>query len=76
MTCSNGDKLERGDFYRNLEAKLGIAQRAKQKKRVKAIHAKIKNRCLRKSTKRTLPKPVRVAAAFLPAVRKVEQDLE
>nr|WP_266097349.1 hypothetical protein [Thiothrix litoralis] len=43
-TCSNGDKLERGDFYRNLEAKLGIAQRAKQKKRVKAIHAKIKNK--------------------------------
>jgi IS605 OrfB family transposase len=35
-TCSN--------FYRHLEAKLGIAQRAKQKKRVKAIHAKIKNK--------------------------------
>ncbi|MGB5600531.1 MAG: RNA-guided endonuclease TnpB family protein, partial [Thiothrix litoralis] len=43
-TCSNGDKLERSDFYRKLEAKLGIAQRANQKKRVKAIHAKIKNR--------------------------------
>ena len=43
-TCSNGDKLERGDFYRHLEAKLGIAQRAKQKQRVKAIHAKIKNK--------------------------------
>ncbi len=43
-TCSNGDKLECGDFYHRLEAKLGIAQRAKQKKRVKAIHAKIKNK--------------------------------
>ncbi|WP_026220820.1 RNA-guided endonuclease InsQ/TnpB family protein [Thiofilum flexile] len=45
-TCSNGDKLERGDFYRELEPKLGKAQRAKQKKRVKAIHAQIKNRRL------------------------------
>ncbi|MBO0613724.1 RNA-guided endonuclease InsQ/TnpB family protein [Thiothrix fructosivorans] len=43
-TSSNGDKLECGNFYRKLEAKLGTAQRAKQKKRVKAIHAKIKNR--------------------------------
>ncbi|WP_020560921.1 RNA-guided endonuclease InsQ/TnpB family protein [Thiofilum flexile] len=45
-TCSNGDKLERGDFYRELEPKLGKAQRAKQKKRVKALHAQIKNRRL------------------------------
>ena len=42
-TCSNGDKLDRQDCYRNLELKLGKAQRAKDKKRVKAIHAKIKN---------------------------------
>ncbi|WP_020560137.1 RNA-guided endonuclease InsQ/TnpB family protein [Thiofilum flexile] len=45
-TCSNGLKLESKQFYRELESKLGIAQRAKQKKRVKAIHAKIKNRRL------------------------------
>jgi transposase len=45
-TCSNGLKLESKQFYRELEAKLGIAQRAKQKKQVKAIHAKIKNRRL------------------------------
>lgn len=43
-TCSDGAKLERGNFYRDLEADLGIAQRARKKKRVKAIHAKIKNR--------------------------------
>lgn len=43
-TCSDGTKLERGNFYRDLEADLGIAQRANKKKRVKAIHAKIKNR--------------------------------
>ena len=33
-----------GREYRRLEAKLGIAQRARNKQRVKAIHAKIKNR--------------------------------
>ncbi|WP_432740740.1 transposase [Methylobacter sp. G7] len=43
-TCSNGDTLARQDCYRNSEAKLGIAQRARDKKRVKAIHAKIKHR--------------------------------
>jgi len=43
-TCSNGQSLERQDCYRNLEGQLGKAQRAKDKNRVKAIHAKIKNR--------------------------------
>lgn len=43
-TCSDGVKLERGDFYRNLEPALATAQRARNKQRVKAIHAKIKNR--------------------------------
>ncbi len=43
-TCSNGDTLERQDCYRNSEVKLGKAQRAKDKKRVRAIQAKIKNR--------------------------------
>jgi IS605 OrfB family transposase len=42
-TDSTGHKI-RGREYRKLEAKLGIAQRAKNKQRVKAIHAKIKNR--------------------------------
>ena len=42
-TCSNGDSFARQNCYRNLELKLGKAQRAKNKKRVKAIHAKIKN---------------------------------
>ena len=41
-TASNGHKIE-GRFYRALEPRLGIAQRAGKKKRVKAIHAKIKN---------------------------------
>lgn len=40
-TCSNGLKLESKQFYRQLETKLGVAQRA-NKQRVKAIHAKIK----------------------------------
>ena len=42
-TCSDGVKLKAPQIYRQYEQKLGIAQRAKNKKRVKAIHAKIKN---------------------------------
>lgn len=42
-TLSNGQKIEAQRTYRKYEQKLGIAQRAKQKQRVKAIHAKIKN---------------------------------
>ncbi len=40
---SNGDGVK-GREYRKLEAKLGVAQRARNKKQVKTIHAKIKNR--------------------------------
>lgn len=43
-TTSNGQKLPAGRFYRDLEGSLGKAQRANKKARVKAIHAKIKNR--------------------------------
>ena len=39
---STGERIE-GRFYRKLECKLGIAQRAHKKQRVKAIHAKIAN---------------------------------
>lgn len=42
-TDSNGVSVPSRD-YRTLEAKLGLAQRANKKQRVKAIHAKIKNR--------------------------------
>jgi IS605 OrfB family transposase len=41
-TSSNGEKLE-GRWYRSNEAALAAAQRANKKRRVKAIHAKIKN---------------------------------
>ena len=43
-TCSDGTKLEAGRFYRDLESKLAVAQRARKKKRAKNIHAKIANR--------------------------------
>ena len=43
-TTSDGEKLQAGHWYRDLECKLAIAQRAHNKKRVRAIHAKIKNR--------------------------------
>jgi len=43
-TCSDGSKLEARKAYRELEQKLGIAQRAGKKNRICAIHAKIKNR--------------------------------
>ncbi len=42
-TLSNGQKIEAQRTYRQYEQKLGIAQRANQKQRTKAIHAKIKN---------------------------------
>lgn len=42
--CSDGARLEAKTPYRSMEARLGIAQRANKPKRVKAIHAKIKNR--------------------------------
>lgn len=42
-TVSTGAKLE-SKHYRRLESALGLAQRGNQKKRVKAIHAKIKNK--------------------------------
>jgi IS605 OrfB family transposase len=43
-TLSTGEKIEAKQFYRDLEPALASAQRAGKKKRVKAIHAKIKNR--------------------------------
>jgi putative transposase len=41
---SDGAKIEAQTFYRVLESKLAIAQRANKKTSVKAIHAKIANR--------------------------------
>ena len=43
VTDSNGVSVS-GREYRRLEEKLGIAQRGRKRHRVKAIHAKIKNR--------------------------------
>jgi IS605 OrfB family transposase len=43
-TFSNGEKIEAQRFYRDLQPKLAIAQRAHKKRRIKAIHAKIKYR--------------------------------
>ncbi len=43
-TTSAGEKLEAPKFYRGVEFKLGIAQRARKKKSVRALHAKIANR--------------------------------
>ena len=40
----SGETLEASRFYRHLEPKLAVAQRAHHKKRVKTIHAKIANR--------------------------------
>ncbi|ASJ70719.1 hypothetical protein IMCC3135_03030 [Granulosicoccus antarcticus IMCC3135] len=42
-TCSDGTVLE-GRWYRHLEGKLAKAQRARRKRRTRAIHAKIRNR--------------------------------
>ena len=42
FTCSDGTKLQ-GHWYRDLQKKLGQAQRAHKKDRARAIHAKIAN---------------------------------
>lgn len=42
-TCSDGKKIPALQHYRKYEDKLAVAQRAGNKKRVKAIHAKIAN---------------------------------
>jgi IS605 OrfB family transposase len=42
-TCSDGGVISNPQYYRQYEKKLGIAQRAGNKKRVRALHAKIKN---------------------------------
>lgn len=44
MTNSNGEKVEAHRFYRDVQGKLAVAQRANNKKRVRALHAKIANR--------------------------------
>jgi len=43
-TGSNGKKYKTGKWYRAYEQKLAMAQRAKKKKLVKTLHAKIKNK--------------------------------
>jgi IS605 OrfB family transposase len=43
-TLSDGCKVEAQAFYRDLEPALALAQRARKKQRVKALHAKIANR--------------------------------
>ena len=43
-TMSDGVKIEAQQIYRNAQVKLAVAQRAKNKKRTRAIHAQIKNR--------------------------------
>ena len=40
---STGEVIEAPKFYRKLESKLGINQRAKKKKHVRKLHARIKN---------------------------------
>ena len=44
IATSGGIKVEAPRFYRELEQKLAAAQRAGKRSRVRAIHAKIKNR--------------------------------
>lgn len=58
-TYSNGKVFKPEAFYRNMEPKLATAQRARNKIRVRAIHAKIANRrkdSLHKETTRLIKK--------------------
>lgn len=42
-TLSTGEKIENHKHYRRLEQRLGVAQRARKNRQVKALHAKIAN---------------------------------
>jgi len=44
LACSDGKTEEAQRFYRDLEPKLAVAQRAGHKRRTRALHAKIANR--------------------------------
>jgi len=44
VATSDGEKVSAPQFYRGLESKLAIAQRANKRNRVRAIHAQITNR--------------------------------
>lgn len=44
IACSDGLTVEAQQFYRDIEPKFAIAQRANKTKRVRSIHAKIANR--------------------------------
>lgn len=44
VATSDGEKVTAPQFYRGLEPKLAVAQRARKRGRVRAIHAKIANR--------------------------------
>ena len=44
LSTSQGERFEAQRFYRDLEPKLAIAQRARKKDRAKAIHTKVGNR--------------------------------
>jgi putative transposase len=56
--CSDGRKIKSPQIYRRHEKRLAIAQRAGNKRRVKAIHAKIAN-CRRDFTHKATTKIVR-----------------
>lgn len=43
ITCSDGQKIERENLGRKTEGALAVAQRARKKKRVRKIHANIRN---------------------------------
>ena len=57
-TCSDGHVIEPPRFYRRHEQRLALAQRAGNRRRTKAIHAKIKN-CRRDFTHKTTAALVR-----------------
>ncbi len=67
-TCSDGEKVNPLQLYKQYEEKLAIAQRAHKKKRVKNIHAKIANIRRDYLHKRTTALVSRCAAIFVGSV--------
>lgn len=76
-TCSSGPALK-GRRYRELESALGKAQRARKKDRVRAIHAKVKNRRkddIHKFTRRLVRRSAGIAVGNVASRAMVKTNL-
>lgn len=76
--CSDGDRLEAKRFYRSAEADLAKLQRAKKKRQVKTLYAKIKNRrkdTIHKFTTKLVRKHSKIAVGDVSSTKLVKTKM-